>query len=321
MKQRNGSETLMCAGRLQVRIRRRRLTRVYWIAKAILFLLLSRTPGALAQVDTTHTFYPMGKGNVWVYRDFSYFASEATDTISAIILGDTTMQGRSYTATRWLSYRYQNSSVNYERFDSTGDVYRFDTYYGAPQLLYRLSDTSRTVWHRGNWNVRFDSSTYRVVFGRRVRVLFVNFYSSLDSAFAHSPTQEQLAEGLGLIGVGWPEGSSRILIGARINGATYGIIDDVDAQSTEVPGSFELLPNFPNPFNPSTTIKYRLPVRSLVDLKIFDLLGRETAALAHGWKDAGYHQSTWNAYVPSGIYFYRLQAGEFVETKKMVLIK
>ncbi|MCX6134943.1 MAG: T9SS type A sorting domain-containing protein [Ignavibacteriales bacterium] len=216
-----GSRKHLCTGRLRNLRGPPRLIRVEWIAGAILFLFFSRAPGALAQVDTMHAFYPLGKGNAWVYRDFSYFASEAADTISASILGDTTFQGRSYAVTHRLSHRYQSSALTFERIDSSGDVYRFDTYYGTPQLWYRLSDISRTVWQRGTMNVRFDSSTYRMVLGRRAHVLFVNFYSPVDSAFAHSTIQEQLAEGIGLIGALWPEGSSRSLLGAKINGISY----------------------------------------------------------------------------------------------------
>lgn len=277
---------------------------------------------AMAQSDTSHTFYPMGKGNVWVYRDFSYFVSEVSDTISAATLGDTTILGRSYAVTRWLSQHYQNSTLNYERTDSISDVYRFDTYSGAPLLLYRLSDTSRTVWKRGSVNVRFDSSSYRIVFGRRVHVLFVNLYSTLDSAFAHSTTQEQLAEGLGLIGVSWPEGSSRTLIGAMINGTSSGLLNDIPVPSARVPVSFELLSNFPNPFNPSTTITYRLPVSGLVDLKIFDLIGREVSTLVNQLRTPGTYTVQWDGSgQPSGVYFCRLQSRGFVETKRMILVR
>jgi hypothetical protein len=85
---------------------------------------------------------------------------------------------------------------------------------------------------------------------------------------------------------------------------------------------FVLSQNYPNPFNPSTTISYDLPKSANVSLTIYNTLGQLVATLVDERKMAGSYQVSWNAsYVPSGIYFYRLQAGEFVETKKLVLIK
>ena len=88
------------------------------------------------------------------------------------------------------------------------------------------------------------------------------------------------------------------------------------------PSSFVLQQNYPNPFNPSTSISYSLPKTASVSLKIFNTLGQEVALLVNERKEAGYYRATWNASnVPSGIYFYRLRAGDFVETKKMVVLK
>ena len=79
---------------------------------------------------------------------------------------------------------------------------------------------------------------------------------------------------------------------------------------------------YPNPFNPSTTIKYQVPDISFVTLKVFDVLGSEKIILVNEEKEAGSYSVEFNATtLPSGIYFYRLQAGDFVETKKMVLMK
>ena len=94
----------------------------------------------------------------------------------------------------------------------------------------------------------------------------------------------------------------------------------------EIIGSYDLKQNFPNPFNPITAIEYSLPSRSEVSLIIFNLRGQEIARLVDEEKPAGAHTVRWNASnVASGIYFYRLQAGPqaggFVQTKKMVLLK
>jgi O-glycosyl hydrolase len=97
-----------------------------------------------------------------------------------------------------------------------------------------------------------------------------------------------------------------------------GIADEPTAQ----PMLYSLSQNYPNPFNPSTTITYTIRRAENVLLRVFDVLGQEVASLVHERREAGQYQTTWFATnVPSGIYFYRLQAGEYVETKKMILLK
>ncbi len=80
--------------------------------------------------------------------------------------------------------------------------------------------------------------------------------------------------------------------------------------------------NYPNPFNPSTKIKYSVPKSSQVQIKVFDVLGNEIETLVNEEKPAGTYELTWYAEVlPCGVYFYQLRAGEFVQTRKMILIK
>ena len=95
-----------------------------------------------------------------------------------------------------------------------------------------------------------------------------------------------------------------------------------DSRGREVPAAFSLRQNYPNPFNPSTSITYALPKESHVDLKVFDVLGRKVAALVNESKGAGEYTVQWDARnVPGGVYFYRLVAGRFSDTKRLVLIK
>jgi len=89
-----------------------------------------------------------------------------------------------------------------------------------------------------------------------------------------------------------------------------------------LPTVFSLDQNYPNPFNPSTTISYALPKEARVKLTVFDVLGREVETLVNETKSAGVYQAVFNSSrLSSGTYFYRLQAGEFVQTKKMILAK
>lgn len=88
------------------------------------------------------------------------------------------------------------------------------------------------------------------------------------------------------------------------------------------PGKFDLLQNYPNPFNPVTVVSYQLPVDSNVSIKIYDVLGNEIAVLVDGLRKAGKHSVTFNAEkMSSGIYYYQLKAGEYINTKKMVLLR
>ena len=100
------------------------------------------------------------------------------------------------------------------------------------------------------------------------------------------------------------------------------IVTSVGNSEMTTPSGFHLEQNYPNPFNPSTTISYSLPKTANVSLRIFNTLGQEVAVLVNERREAGNYQSTWNASnVPSGIYFCRLQAGEFIDTKKAILLK
>ncbi len=99
-------------------------------------------------------------------------------------------------------------------------------------------------------------------------------------------------------------------------------ITSVDTSRSEHPTTFALLQNYPNPFNPETVISYQLPVTGYLSVKVFDILGREVRTLVDGIQKAGSHSINFNGSgLPSGIYFYRLQAGSFTETKKLVLVK
>ncbi|RPI04681.1 MAG: T9SS C-terminal target domain-containing protein [Ignavibacteriae bacterium] len=96
----------------------------------------------------------------------------------------------------------------------------------------------------------------------------------------------------------------------------------VREETAVIPAKFALLQNYPNPFNPTTTIRFSLAQREQVSLKIFDILGREISTLADGILDAGQYQTTFDASrFASGIYFYRINAGEFTATKRLVLIR
>jgi len=97
----------------------------------------------------------------------------------------------------------------------------------------------------------------------------------------------------------------------------------VSAEDEEfIPVELALEQNYPNPFNPSTSIQYTISNQQFVSLKVYDILGNKVATLVNSEKPAGVYEIEWNASnVPSGVYFYQLKTGSFVQTKKMLLLK
>jgi len=113
-----------------------------------------------------------------------------------------------------------------------------------------------------------------------------------------------------------------------LNGSVYlddaqnNIIMSADDKKNDIlPKNYSLSQNYPNPFNPSTSIQYEIPVTAKVTLKVYDLLGREIATLVDGIKAAGRYSVNFSKQLPSGIYYYTLQADNFSTAKKMIILK
>ncbi len=120
----------------------------------------------------------------------------------------------------------------------------------------------------------------------------------------------------------WNEGQK------ATNVSSTNIVTSVEQNKLKIPTEFLISQNYPNPFNPSTAIRYGLPQRSMVTIEVFNSLGQTVKVLASGVEDVGYHEVEWNAYVSSGIYFYRIAAvslsdpaKSFIDVKKMLLLK
>jgi hypothetical protein len=100
------------------------------------------------------------------------------------------------------------------------------------------------------------------------------------------------------------------------------IVTSIKEISAAFPTEFLLSQNYPNPFNPTTTFRYSIPNESKVIIKVYDIIGREVVTLVNEEKSTGNYELTWNAAnLPSGIYFYQLRAGDYIKTKKMILLK
>lgn len=102
----------------------------------------------------------------------------------------------------------------------------------------------------------------------------------------------------------------------------YSTTDVLEQPGLGHPTAYKLLQNFPNPFNPSTRIRYTIPEQAKVSLKVFNVLGQEVATLVNEEQTVGNYVALFEANkLATGVYFYRLQAGSFTQVKKMLLLK
>ena len=119
------------------------------------------------------------------------------------------------------------------------------------------------------------------------------------------------------VNTGWIVGSTGLVLKTTTGGNVF-----ISQISTEIPEKYSLQQNYPNPFNPTTNIKFDIHKQGIATLKVFDLLGKEMETLVDEQLSVGTYEVTFNASsLPSGIYFYVLKTGDFVESKKMILVK
>lgn len=174
-------------------------------------------------------------------------------------------------------------------------------------------------------DIRWDKNSGEFVTTEVYLQLFHNFYyvgqggqNETQMRGFPSPVVFDTEQGTGSVTVRWVDPMTIL---------TRPTVDIEDVGISNAPISFKLNQNHPNPFNPSTTIHYTLPKESDVHLQIYNMLGQQINQLISSTQSSGTHSIQWNGkdqqgnQVPAGIYFYQLQAGDFVQTKKMVLMK
>jgi len=276
---------------------------------------------------------PIQVGNKWVYNGKHSF----TDTIDYSymkvkeILKDTVCNNKQYKKIMYLSIYSDHNEIAYEyqRIDTnTGLVYKFNfnlnNDYVVDDLNIVLNDTI-------NYSRYFTSFPVTVL--KSIDV-FTGFNSN-------TPQRNCTSFGVGVAGISYSLAKNFGLVyfrkviedaadfetikGCYINGIVYGDTNrlvGVGNDASTLPLGYSLAQNYPNPFNPSTTIEYALPQSGKVTLRIYDLLGREVYQLVNEVKDAGKYKVQFNASgLSSGVYFYRLECGSFMQIKKLMILK
>ncbi|HCY77061.1 MAG TPA: hypothetical protein DHV28_14155 [Ignavibacteriales bacterium] len=281
------------------------------------------------QIDTTKKdFYPLKIGNLWQYRN------ESNYIITEKIISDTIIDGYFYyslvnvnTPTFILPVRIDSILRVIIRHGGPfwGDTCGGNTPYESS--VYHLNAEDSAFWKICDGLfleqfVRFNGIRTRNIFGQPHEIMEFDYGGIANVGDTIWFYGARLAKGIGLLEERHYEWSYNILQGAIIDGIQYGAIVSIGDLEVSLPVSIVLHQNFPNPFNPYTTIKYEIPERSNVILKVYNTLGQEIITLTDDTQSAGIYEKEFNGNeLSSGVYFAVLTTNQTMFVSKMLLLK
>ncbi len=295
---------------------------------------------SLSQDTNTVKYFPLKVGNIWVYQitatgSFCYrIQKRRIKVINTIILNskkyflfkDTTIL---ISGDGWCG---GNGSFLFDtlRIDSTnGNIYKY-SYQGCTFLNHEITLDSLKAKLKdkifiscgSDTNYKCTDTSSQVIFGQSRQV------KAFNAVYFEGAQHRKYSKGFGQSSYGYssiPSFNNATLIGCVLDGILYGdtsFITGINQINSETPKSFLLFQNYPNPFNPKSNIKFQIAKLGEVKIVIYDILGREITFLVNQQLQPGTYEVEWDgSNYSSGIYYYSLVTTEFVETKKMVLIK
>jgi len=290
---------------------------------SVFLLLFTFHSISLPQGINNLDFFPIEIGNKWQYKQVETFMdsvlSESYCTVEALF--DTIMpNGKKYTSF---------GGIRYFRIDSTHfKVYKYITYCDSTMemVIYDLSQPSSNIGEPYNWTDEcFGFSCCQSEYEYdQVGITYLD--SLIYKRYAgYGEHYNFLALGIGKCyfeegDIGYSR--EEFLVAAEINGVTYGEFFVGIRDENLIPKNFKLYQPRPNPFNPTTTIRFIVDATHASQLRVYDITGRLVETLLDETLTPGEHEVMWNAsHMPSGVYCVRLQSGKFIENQKVLLLK
>ncbi len=267
----------------------------YWNLNFRLFTNIARGDAAL---------FPLQIGNIWEYldHDVDHYKYEIIDTNTINNCNYFTIEKSNLVGANWLSI-----NIDTIRIDENNNIVNKSNHRYWTNLPERQRD-----------KIDYCSDIGKIL-----------YLIDLDYSVPGAHWEGYAYPNIGIIKyktylTGFPPSINIKLLGAKINNSVvYGNLTSIDEGKHGNAISFFLNQNYPNPFNPSTKISWQAPVSGWQTLKVFNSLGQEVETVVDEYLESGFHSKLFivNSTLPSGVYFYRLQAGDYLETKKMILLK
>lgn len=276
----------------------------------VVFIIFSSINICYPQKDSSK-YFPLEIGNRWDYHiDVHIHGGHYyTDYFSVTIKDTETINGKKYFVF--------SSNLPF--------IYPFSKYYRMEDnKVYLFNEQDSTDCFSFRFDVPVDS-LYINCRGDEIFIAFIDTIPSWDGMDIQQAQNNYIfSEHYGIYQgyAGAIVEQTYRLYGCIISGVTYGNLFVSTGEVKKLPIQFKLEQNYPNPFNPTTVISYSIPERSIVSLKLYNILGKEVKALVSEEKSPGEYKYIFNgSNYPSGIYFYRLQTDKFSSTKKLLIIK
>lgn len=280
-----------------------------------------------AQEDTLEYYYPLSIGNLWQYKVTHYNSYDTTTLYkNTEVIKDTIIDDNLN-----LFYKLKaafivspiGSEFQYLRYDSSSQsIIEYRQFDDEESTLFKLTADDNASWKYFGDDVCANIDT-QLVFGQMNTCK--NFYDCGSSPPFWSYT---LSKGVGPITIvddqswGFLNYTTYSLVYAKIDSVEYGSFVTSINVKEQIPMHYSISQNYPNPFNPYTTINYAIPKTSHVFIIIYNAIGEEIERLVDENQSVGNYNVNFNGKnLSSGIYFYQFKAGEYLKTKKMVLIK
>jgi len=297
-----------------------------YLKLAILFLQITTiifgNENTIIQSDSAYysSFYPMHVGDKWVYKidygseeyAFYYYYEIVTDTVDSF-------------NRHWFGRRYGDSGdIGYYTITDS-----FEVVYGFPDsnitnIKYKLNAQPGDKWLiYGDYEsgIVFEVDTI-YDYGNDIRVMKIDEWNWDNYEKTLWSSSRFLKTGYGLVEIWWEVGPVEYLVGAIIDGVTYGNPNEIEQHQLTIAYDFNLYQNYPNPFNSTTTIKYSVSVNSYVEIIVYDIQGCKVDEIYKGQQNSGEYKILWNAeYLNSGIYFIEMSSIQYSSVKKCLIVK
>jgi hypothetical protein len=284
------------------------------------FTTLAYPSNLQKDVDTTNVAFIWSK----VAAAEKYFIQLSTDpTFPTVLRSDSTTTDTAITFTGFLQGKIYYWRVEVRSSAGLGpwsNVWNFTTYVPLPtmpQLIGAAPDSSQPGSVTFEWNKAQYADRY---------IIELSHVQSFSPLFYKDSTASDTFKSVSGLTIGlkyyWRVQSENVEGLSPWSDSSLTLTDVKALKGREIPTEYSISQNYPNPFNPTTKIEFALPQSALTRIVMYDVLGREIQTLVNKELEAGYYEINIDAEnFPSGVYFYRIQSGNFVQTKKMILMK